>query len=1135
MDSWRQRLGGRICLPLASLMVIRAFRLLSLLLIMTLSVSLAHAEKYVVSVTLGSDKLEGVEISGTDGISSLAGRYTDENGEWSFDTDELSSVTPTLAFSKLSQGLRFVPSELIPSDNTCPGNVCNVAAYRDGAPTAVITWSVLDRSGKPVAGVPVTVPGSDVPCAKISDADGYVVFAAPARSGACSDSDSEITNDFLHIVATQPEKKSCGFSTSLVSRFSVCPRTQNSYGYLFADCVDVDNTIPVGSSVNYGITVVDERGYGVNGVSFYGSEGVSSLPNRTTGSNGRFTLSTSQLGKNPESRIVIVPTLPGMNFEPKILELSPNSCANNECRITAFPSANSQAVVRVQVVQGSDAMAGALVQSSGVAACGADTRRITDSQGFVYLPVNKRSSCSNTDLTLLNDSISISGSLPRCSLTNSTVCPIGTLTDVSLSATCRDDIVPQYTVSGRVFDLNGRPLGGAKIQNNNQDVATTDTSGRYSITVPEGNTPRLRPLSNPLTFDPSMQSLAELSAHRPELNFFAIAPRSSLSPRPKVCSVKGSYNIEGIVSDLTGSRLANAQILNNHIEVARSGSDGKYSFAAPAWSDVWVTAEHNDKEFDPAGIAFPLTHCDQEQVNFRITETPGHLLGGLVTDAVGQIIIGAKIHATVGGNQYDLLTDHNGLYRVSAPDGAAYILTPEFNSLLFYPEMRSGEATENKYDLNFSALAPTATPTATPTNTATPTITRTPTNTATATNTPTITSTTTPSNTPTITRTATATATPSITPTPTKTATATVTITPTATNTIDPDPNKITICHCPNGHECDYEKGDYRSCNTLTIGYNAWINGHSRNHDYDAIGSCADRTPTRTPTATPSATKTSTPTKTATITATPSPTATPMRALRLTSVCSEHPSQQLRWRVTNPYSYDLADVTWDVYGTTQRGSLSTVAAYGEVYFNTQRLAEMSNPNTTRLFVGGILVDTKASSKVECEKTPTPTATATASATHTSTATPTATNTFTPSATPTETATPTATMTPTATATATPTMTPEPQVRIGGKLTGFNGRKLTATEMARLRSLDISVNITRLSGTGAGDQYNIALSAPYDFEVSLPISTYKIALSSKGRLDIRSRPKTFDRFVVNRDTKGFIFAVRPEVRKVSSDD
>jgi len=1113
----------------------RALRLLSIILTLTLCISGVQAEKYVVSVTLGADKLEGVEISGTDGISSLAGRYTDENGEWSFDTDDLSSVTPTLAFSKMSQGLRFVPSEIIPSDNTCPGNVCKIEAFRDGAPTAVITWSVLDRSGRPVAGVPVTVPGSDVPCAKISDADGYVVFAAPARSSACSDSDNDITNDFLHVVASQPERKSCGFSTSLVSRFSACPQTQNSYGYLFADCVDVDTTIPVGSSVNYGITVVDERGYGVSGVTFYGSEGVSSQANRTTGSNGRITISTAQLGKLPDSRIVAIPTLAGMNFEPKILELSPNSCANNECRITAFPSSNSQGIIRVQVTQGSDSMPGALVQSNGVASCGADTRRITDSQGFVYLPINKRSSCSNTDLTLLNDSINVTAALPRCTLSNATVCPTGTVTDVVLNATCRDDIVPQYTVSGRVFDLNGRPLGGAKIQNNNQDAATTDSSGRYSLTFSEGTSPRLRPLSNPLTFDPSMQALAELSAHRPELNFFAIAPRSSLSPRPKVCSVKGSYNIEGIVSDLTGTRLANAQILNNHVEVARSGSDGKYQFVVPAWSDVWVTAEHNDKEFDPAGVAFPLTHCDQDQVNFRITETPGHILGGLVTDANGRIIVGAKVHATVGGNQYDLTTDHNGLYRVSAPDGAAYVLYPDFNSLLFFPEMRNGEATENKYDLNFSALAPTATPTNTPTNTATPTVTQTPTNTATPTKTPTVTATSTPSNTPTVTRTPTSTATPSITPTPTKTATATATITPTATNTVDPDPNKITICHCPPGHQEEYCKGNYNSCSTLTIGYNAWINGHSRNHEHDAIGSCADRVPTRTPTATPTSTKTSTPTKTATVTATPTITPTPMRNLILTSVCSESPSQQLRWRVTNPYSYNLGDVTWEIYGTTQRGSISMVAAYGEAYFYTQRIAEMSNSNTARLFVGGVLVDTKASSKIECEKTPTPTATRTATATQTASATPTATNTFTPSATPTDTATPTPTMTPTETATATPSSTPEPVVRLGGKLTGFNGRRLTATEMARLRSLDITVNITRLSGIGAGDSYSIPLSAPFEFEVTLPISTYKIALASKGRMDIRSRPKTFDRFVVNRDTKGFIFAVRPEVRKVNSDD
>jgi hypothetical protein len=58
--------------------------------------------------------------------------------------------------------------------------------------------------------------------------------------------------------------------------------------------------------------------------------------------------------------------------------------------------------------------------------------------------------------------------------------------------------------------------------------------------------------------------------------------------------------------------------------------------------------------------------------------------------------------------------------------------------------------------------------------------------------------------------------------------------------------------------------------------------------------------------------------------------------------------------------------TWDVYGTSQRGQGVAPAAQGstpgEVFFQTQTVA---GANTTRIFVNGVLQDTKASTTAQC--------------------------------------------------------------------------------------------------------------------------------------------------------------------------
>lgn len=92
---------------------------------------------------------------------------------------------------------------------------------------------------------------------------------------------------------------------------------------------------------------------------------------------------------------------------------------------------------------------------------------------------------------------------------------------------------------------------------------------------------------------------------------------------------------------------------------------------------------------------------------------------------------------------------------------------------------------------------------------------------------------------------------------------------------------------------------------------------------------------------------------------------TDLQRLQLTALCSPNPAAVRVWRVRNPNSLPVA-FTWDVYGASQTGQGTAPAAQngvsGETTFQTQTV---SGANTVRIFVNGVLQDTKASNPNPC--------------------------------------------------------------------------------------------------------------------------------------------------------------------------
>ncbi len=89
----------------------------------------------------------------------------------------------------------------------------------------------------------------------------------------------------------------------------------------------------------------------------------------------------------------------------------------------------------------------------------------------------------------------------------------------------------------------------------------------------------------------------------------------------------------------------------------------------------------------------------------------------------------------------------------------------------------------------------------------------------------------------------------------------------------------------------------------------------------------------------------------------------PIANLNLTSMCSDDPATERRWRIRNPNPFGV-EVWWHVYGTSQRDTL--IAPPGDSFFFTQTVG---GANTTKLYHrrtdGSVRTVTKASGGAAC--------------------------------------------------------------------------------------------------------------------------------------------------------------------------
>lgn len=360
-----------------------------------------------------------------------------------------------------------------------------------------------------------------------------------------------------------------------------------------ASCTAVNN-IAVGSSVNYEVRIGQENGGALSGIKFFG---VPALENTATDGTGKLAFSTSQIGVDANALISLIPYSTEYQFIPSKINISPNSCANNICKITAFKNGSGQGVVKWQIKNAfSEPAAGINLSGSDAYICPNNEPEITNQQGYAYFPSVVRSSCNMSDSSIFNDLMSFNAQQTGCTFTHNSqtafqICPTENVFNAEMSMHCSTDGPLNFQISGKVFNTDGMPLKDAKIINNSLQVGMTDQNGNYSLTVDRNTYSKLEVQFQDLMFDPALTGIDKIASDFQDINFYGVAPDRTFDGGPGEpggqCPVKSQYTISGFITTQDGDPLPGVTVYNNYIEKTVSDLSGYYSFTASPGESLW--------------------------------------------------------------------------------------------------------------------------------------------------------------------------------------------------------------------------------------------------------------------------------------------------------------------------------------------------------------------------------------------------------------------------------------------------------------------------------------------------------------------------------------------------------------------
>ncbi|MGE5339894.1 MAG: hypothetical protein ACM3SY_00280 [Candidatus Omnitrophota bacterium] len=221
-------------------------------------------------------------------------------------------------------------------------------------------------------------------------------------------------------------------------------------------------------------------------------------------------------------------------------------------------------------------------------------------------------------------------------------------------------IIP-YTISGTVKDTNGNPISDVTM-NGLPGPPKTDSTGKYTGTVPCGWTGTVRPTKTCYTFNPSSKTYSPVTS-RQTTNYTG--------------SIR-TYTISGVIKDQNGNPIPDV-VMNGLPGNPKTDSTGKYSVTVLCGWSGKVTPTHACYTFAP-----PSTSYSNVMTNYTTNYTGtiiNYTISGVIKDRDGNPISDVTVTDLPG----DPKTDATGKYSAIVPCGWSGKATPTKTCYIFNP------------------------------------------------------------------------------------------------------------------------------------------------------------------------------------------------------------------------------------------------------------------------------------------------------------------------------------------------------------------------------------------------------------------------------------------------------------------
>lgn len=155
-----------------------------------------------------------------------------------------------------------------------------------------------------------------------------------------------------------------------------------------------------------------------------------------------------------------------------------------------------------------------------------------------------------------------------------------------------------------------------------------------------------------------------------------------------VVKISNAFTISGLVTNGGGTPQSGVRLTLSGSKTATlfTGSDGSFVFNnLQPGGNYTVSATKTNSVFAPPSHSFANLNADQV-ANFTLsaTATPFHTISGKITETNATPIVGVAV--ALSGSQTEFtVTDTEGNYSFSAPDGGSYTVTPSTLGFVFTP------------------------------------------------------------------------------------------------------------------------------------------------------------------------------------------------------------------------------------------------------------------------------------------------------------------------------------------------------------------------------------------------------------------------------------------------------------------